>query len=150
MPSRRPVNPLAQETASGLHSAAIHLLRRVRLRDKESGVPPAQLSALSVLVFGGPRRLGELAAIEHVAAPTMSRIVAGLEQAKLVRRTPDPQDRRAETIAASDLGEKVMYKAQGRRLEALTRFLGHASAGDIRALQRAIALVREFLAEGGT
>ena len=150
MPARRTVNPQAEDTASALHSAAIHLLRRVRLRDKESGVPPAQLSALSVLVFGGPRRLGELAQIEHVAAPTMSRIVAGLEEAKLVRRTPDPEDRRAETIAASELGEKVMLKARDRRLEALVRFLDGASAGDLRALRRSIALVREFLAQDGT
>src|SRR5258707_3465560 len=65
------------ETADRLHSAAIHLLRRLRVRDRESGVGPAQLSALSVLVFGGPRSLGELANAEQVRPPTMSRIVAG-------------------------------------------------------------------------
>jgi hypothetical protein len=52
--------------ADRLHSAAIHLLRRLRVRDRESGVGPAQLSALSVLVFGGPRSLGELADAEQV------------------------------------------------------------------------------------
>ena len=74
------------ETADRLHSASIHLLRRLRVRDRESGVGPAQLSALSVLVFGGPRSLGELADAEQVRPPTMSRIVAGLERAGLVKR----------------------------------------------------------------
>src|SRR5215475_2178440 len=85
------VEGLANKVASGgaadplaigdrLHSAAIHLLRRLRVRDLESGVGPAQLSALSVLVFGGPRSLGELANAEQVRAPTMSRIVNGLER----------------------------------------------------------------------
>src|SRR5258708_35393759 len=67
------------ETADRLHSAAIHLLRRLRVRDRESGVGPAQLSALSVLVLGGgSRALGELAEAEQVRPPTMSRIGAGI------------------------------------------------------------------------
>src|SRR5258706_13558070 len=67
------------ETADRLHSAAIHLLRRLRVRDRESGVGPAQLSALSVLVLGGgPRSLGELAEAEQVRPTTMSRLVTGL------------------------------------------------------------------------
>src|SRR3989442_6953401 len=75
------------ETADRLHSAAIHLLRRLRVRDRESGMGPAQLSALSVLVLGGgPRSLGELAEAEQVRPPTMIRIVAGLLRAGLVRR----------------------------------------------------------------
>src|SRR5580700_11821505 len=75
----------ATAIADRLHSAAIHLLRRLRVRDRETGVGPAQLSALSVLVFGGPRSLGELAEAEQVRPPTMSRIVAGLEREGLVR-----------------------------------------------------------------
>src|SRR5258707_14604829 len=74
------------EAADRLHSAAIHLLRRLRGGDPESGVGPAQLSALSVLVFGGPRSLGELADAEQVRPPTMSRIVAGLGRGGLVGR----------------------------------------------------------------
>src|SRR5947207_5638448 len=82
------------QTADKLHSAAIHLLRRLRVRDRESGVGPAQLSALSVLVFGGPRSLGELADAEQVRPPTMSRIVSGLERAGLVKREATEDGRR--------------------------------------------------------
>ena len=66
--------------ADRLHSAAIHLLRRVRKQDAATGEGPARLSALSVLVFGGPMTLGQLAAAEQVKPPTMSRIVTGLER----------------------------------------------------------------------
>src|SRR5258706_5447171 len=75
------------EAADRLHSAAIHLLRRLRVRDRESGVGPAQLSALSVLVLGGgPRSLGQLAEAEQVRPPTTSRIRAGLVRPGLARR----------------------------------------------------------------
>src|SRR2546427_11641056 len=94
-------------TADQLHSAAIHLLRRLRVRDRESGIGPAQLSALSVLVFGGPRSLGELAAAEQVRPPTMSRIVTGLERAGLVRRHATEDGRRGR-LEASATGRKIL------------------------------------------
>src|SRR5271163_2425059 len=77
-----------------LHSAAIHLLRRVRRQDAATGIGPAQLSALSVLVFAGPRTLGELASAEQVKPPTMSRIVAGLRRNRLIEISRDPGDGR--------------------------------------------------------
>jgi MarR family len=86
--SMKQCGPALEVAADKLHSAAIHLLRRLRARDRESGIGPAKLSALSVLVFGGSRSLGELAAAEQVRPPTMSRIVSGLERARLVRRHP--------------------------------------------------------------
>ena len=70
--------PELLDTARLLNSAAIHLLRNLRVVDKESGLTPARLSALSVLVFGGSMPLGRLARIEGVTSPTMTRIVDGL------------------------------------------------------------------------
>src|SRR2546426_2476921 len=106
------------ETADRLHSAAIHLLRRLRVRDRESGAGPAQLSALSVLVFGGPRSLGELADAEQVRPPTMSRIVAGLERAGLVKRRKTEDGRRGR-LEASARGTKILQEGRLRRVEAL-------------------------------
>src|SRR5580658_5800755 len=80
--------------ADQLHSAAIHLLRRLRKQDIAIGEGPARLSALSVLVFGGPKTLGELAAAEQVKPPTMSRIVAGLARSRLIEITADSRDAR--------------------------------------------------------
>ena len=86
------------EAADRFHSAAIHALRRVRRDDPETGLSAARLSALSVLVFGGPRSLGELAAAEHVRPATMTRIVQALEEDGLVRRESDSADRRVTRL----------------------------------------------------
>src|SRR5258707_10580908 len=107
--SKRLAGREAFETADRLHSAAIHLLRRLRVRDRESGVGPAQLSALSVLVFGGPRSLGELADAEQVRPPTMSRIVVGLEQAGLLRRKKT-EDKRRMLLGAAGKGHKILQE----------------------------------------
>jgi len=87
--------------ADRLHSAAIHVLRRVRNQDTVTGEGPARLSALSVLVFSGPKTLGELAAAEQVKPPTMSRIVAGLKSSRLVETTADAHDARRRQIHAT-------------------------------------------------
>src|SRR5438445_13858641 len=98
------------ETAGRLHSAAIHLRRRLRVRERESGMGPAQLSALSVLVLGGgPRSLGELAEAEQVRPPTMSRIVAGLVRAGLVKRRKTEDGRRVR-LEASARGTKILQE----------------------------------------
>jgi DNA-binding MarR family transcriptional regulator len=105
--------------ASALNSGAIHLLRSLAAVDRESGLPRARLSALSVLVFGGSRTLGELAAAEGVAGPTMTRIVDGLIAEHLAERLPHPTDGRAVLIAATAAGETLMRTAQRRRIDAL-------------------------------
>jgi DNA-binding MarR family transcriptional regulator len=131
-----PVGLEALEAADRLHSAAIHLLRRLRIRDSELGIGPAQLSALSVLVFAGPKSLASLAEAEQVKPPTMSRIVSGLLRAKLVHRRTDKQDRRAVIIEATGQGVRIMQAGRKRRVEAL--------AAAVRGLpQKEIARLRE-------
>ncbi len=125
------------ETADRLHSAAIHLLRRLRVRDRESGIGPAQLSALSVLVFGGPRSLGELADAEQVRPPTMSRIVAGLERAGLVRRHAT-EDRRRVQLEATARGTKILQEGRQRRVESLAQALSVLSTEDREKLRELI------------
>ena len=125
------------ETADRLHSAAIHLLRRLRVRDRESGVGPAQLSALSVLVFGGPRSLGELADAEQVRPPTMSRIVAGLQRAGLVRRHATEDARRVRLVATAK-GTKILWEGRKRRVESLAQALSALSNEDREKLRELI------------
>src|SRR5437764_14824565 len=97
----------AFSVADRLHSTAIHLLRRVRKQDIATGEGPARLSALSVLVFGGPKTLKELAAAEQVKPPTMSRIVSGLARSRLVEITEDPEDARRLRIVATTKGTRL-------------------------------------------
>ena len=127
--------------AAALHSAAIHLLRRVRQEDDRTGVTPGRLSALSVLVFGGPMRLTDLARIEQVKPPTMTRIVAGLEAQGLVRRHAVAEDARAVRLEATPRGTKVMHEGRRRRVERLSRSLETLSARDLQILARAAALM---------
>src|SRR5262250_1499425 len=103
-----------EELADRLHSAAIHLLRLVRVQDTASGIGPARLSALSVIVFGGPISLNDLAAAEQVHPPTMSRIVDALEAAGLARRRSNQEDRRAVLIEATARGSAVLRAGRRR------------------------------------
>jgi DNA-binding MarR family transcriptional regulator len=126
------------ETADRLHSAAIHLLRRLRVRDRESGVGPAQLSALSVLVLGGgPLSLGELAEAEQVRPPTMSRIVAGLVRAGLVRRGKTEDGRRVR-LEATAKGTRTLQEGRRRRVESLAQALTSLSSGGREKLRELI------------
>jgi DNA-binding MarR family transcriptional regulator len=131
-------------TADRLHSAAIHLLRRLRVRDRESGVGPAQLSALSVLVFGGPRSLGELADAEQVRPPTMSRIVAGLERAGLVRRRATEDGRRVR-LEASARGAKILQEGRMRRVESLAKALYALSGKEQKLLGQLVELLQQVI-----
>src|SRR5215467_14630401 len=99
-PLSSPPGAAVRSVPDRLHSAAIHILRRVRRADESLGLGPSRLSALSVVVFGGPLSLGDLARAEQVSAPTMSRLVAALERAGLVRRRADGKDGRVVRVAA--------------------------------------------------
>jgi DNA-binding MarR family transcriptional regulator len=131
--------------ADRLHSAAIHLLRSVRKEDERTGISPARLSALSVLVFGGPMRLTDLAKAEAVRPPTMTRIVAGLETDGLVRRRTAADDARAVSLEATPRGVKVMQEGRRRRIERLTRAVDILPPPE-RALLARAAPVMERLA----
>src|ERR1022692_5105488 len=98
-----------------LNSGAIHLLRGLGAVDREAGRTPARLSALSVLVFGAPCTLGELAAAEGVAGPTMTRIVDGLAQAGLAERRAHPRDGRGGALAGAGRGQQPNPQPAPRR-----------------------------------
>ncbi len=129
------------QTADRLHSAAIHLLRRVRRRGVATGVGPAQLSALSVLVFGGERTLGELAAAEGVRPPTMHHIVRGLEAQGLVRRAGDPADRRVVRLRATAKGTRILWRGRRARVADLAARLRGLDAAEVATLRQAAALI---------
>jgi DNA-binding MarR family transcriptional regulator len=135
------------EVADRLHSAAIHLLRRVRKQDSATGEGPARLSALSVLVFGGPMTLGDLAAAEQVRPPTMTRIVTGLERGGLARRMVDPMDGRRVRICATAKGVRLLQRGRQRRIEYLARHLEVLADNELQALQNAVDVLEKALAQ---
>lgn len=139
-----------EETASRLHSVAIALLRKVRPADRASGLSAARLSALSVVVFGGPLTLGELAAAEQVTSPTMSRLVTRLESEGLVRRRRHPRDGRALLVEATARGRKLLEEGRARRVERLMRdLLSDLDSGELATIERAIVVLEGGLAGSG-
>jgi DNA-binding MarR family transcriptional regulator len=134
-----------EELAPRLHSAVLHLLRRLAREDRASGQSPARLSALSVLVFGGARPIGQLARDEGVTAPTMTRLVAGLEADGLVTRTTDPDDRRTQRIAATDRGREILVAGRARRVAALEALLADVPKRDRATLERAVTVIERRL-----
>lgn len=132
------------DLATRLHAAAIHLLRRLRAEDAASGLTGPRLSALSVVVFGGPTTLGDLARAEQVRAPTMSRLVAGLARAGLVRSERDPGDRRVQRIRATARGRAVLEAGRARRVERLGRDLERLAPSEVRILVRAVPLLEQL------
>ena len=131
--------------ADGLHSAAIHLLRRVRKQDIKTGEGPARLSALSVLVFGGPKTLGELAAAEQVKPPTMSRIVSGLVRSHLVKITMDSRDARRMHIRATAKGNRLLQKGRQLRITDLAAHLDSLAPEELVALGQAVEILKRLL-----
>lgn len=143
------VTDATRAAAAALNSGAIHLLRGLRDVDRESGLTPARLSALSVLVFGGPHGLGALARAEGVAGPTMTRIVDGLVAAGLAERHSDPTDGRAVQVAPTRKGVRLMHAARDRRVEAIAAALEQLPPRERERLVRAAPLLAATAARLG-
>ena len=142
LPSRpRRQAPGPRDLADRLHSAAIHLLRRLRASDDASGLSAPQLSVLSVLVFGGRMTLSRLAAVEQVRPPTMTRLIAQLAGGGLVRREPDPTDRRKIWIECTELGRRLMLEGRARRVAVLEADLRDLPEVEFVRLTRAVDIL---------
>ena len=132
------------EIADRLHSAAIHLLRRLRSEDDASGLSAPRLSALSVIVFAGPITLGDLAAAEQVRAPTISRLVKELEQEGLVRRKPDRRDGRVQRVEATAKGRRLLDAGRRRRVARLAEDLRALPSEERRLVARAATVLERL------
>ena len=144
MTSRKP-EARAEALADKLHSSAIHLLRQLRKEDDATGLSAPRLSALSVVVFGGPLTLGQLAAAEQVKPPTMTRIVTGLEKEGLVQRLGDVNDRRLTQIQATAKGRSVLSAGRARRVERLAIAVRRLGATELAELARGTQLLQEII-----
>ena len=133
------------ELADQLHSAAIHLLRQLRKEDDASGLSAPRLSALSVVVFGGPLTLGQLARAEQVKPPTMTKIVTGLEKDGLVERKPDSHDGRLTRIVATARGQRILIEGRARRVKSLTQAVEGLSEAELAQLDRGIKVFQKLI-----
>jgi DNA-binding MarR family transcriptional regulator len=139
-------NRRERDVADRLHSAAIHLLRRARRTDPLTGVSPAQLSALSVLM-SGPKTLGELAAAEQVRPPTMSRLASEMERAGVARKVTDRDDARVVRVHATAKGLRALSRGRSMRIEAIERLIGELDADELANVERAVGTIERLLGQ---
>jgi DNA-binding MarR family transcriptional regulator len=127
----------ATAVALQLRDAIAKVNRRLRQTRPLGELTVAQISALISLDNAGALTPRELAEAERVQPPTMTRIVARLEERGLIQRTPHPTDGRQVILAPSPEGRNVLTEYQRVRDEWLTTRLAGLTAEERRALQKA-------------
>jgi DNA-binding MarR family transcriptional regulator len=137
-------NSRAARIANRLHSTAIHLLRRARLADRETGLSAERLSVLSVLAFAGPKTGSQLADIEMVSRPAITRIVQSLEEAGLVDRLRGTLDRRQVVVRATRRGRKLMEAGRKKRVERIIGDLARLKRDELAVLDEATRLLESI------
>jgi len=133
-----------EAVAEKLHSAAQLLLRRLRTEGDALGISPPRLSALSAVVDAGPIGIGALAATEGVSAPTMSRLVDGLERDALVERAPDPDDARGVLVRATVRGRRIRTERRRQRTRVLAADLQRLSRDELDAIRAGAELIEQL------
>jgi len=135
----------ATELAARLAGLSTVVQRHLSRADMGEGLTRARLSALALLVLGGPRTLGDLAAAEHVRPPTMTRLVHAMEADGLVARKPNPADGRSIVISATPKGEAQLEHGRARQLAPLTASLSGLDRGERLRLEDAANLLGRVL-----
>ena len=129
-----------------LRLAIGRLNRRIRV-DTAASLPPLQTSVLATLVDHEPLRLSELARREAVTPPTMSRVLAALDDAELLVRTPDPQDARSALIRLSPTGQELIGRIRTERTASLAQRLDRLDAEQRAALEAALPALERLVEE---
>jgi DNA-binding MarR family transcriptional regulator len=135
----------SQQIADQFHSAAIHLLRKLRKEDEGSGLNAPRLSALSVIVFASPVTLGDLAAAEQVRPPTMTRIVNALEEQGLVLKKQNARDGRSTLLSATSAGKTLLMEGRARRVDALAKQIAALNSQQRCTLQEASEILQQVI-----
>lgn len=150
-PTNTPSAPAEQaeaELAARLRLSVMRLARRLR-QQAGAEVTASQLSALSSLTRNGSLTLGELSAVERVKPPTMTRIVAGLEELGLATRTVDPSDRRVSRVEVSEQGMRFVDRSRYRKDAYLAARMAALGPEDLAKLTAGIDALEHLLDETG-
>jgi DNA-binding MarR family transcriptional regulator len=120
------------------------MLRYLRRADAATGLTAARASVLSVVVFGGPVTIGDLATAEQVSAPTMTKLITGLEGEGLVRRVADERDRRVVRVHATPQAARILRRGRAARVRVLAANLRTLDPADLATLGRAADILRRL------
>jgi DNA-binding MarR family transcriptional regulator len=139
-------NAEVTELASHLRLAVARLTRRIR---QEAAITGEELTAstqgaLATIERLGPITLGELAAVEQVQPPSMTRIVARLEESGYVSRVVDPTDRRVARAVITDAGRELLARSRTRKDAYLARRIAELSDAERALLAGALPLLERL------
>jgi len=129
--------------AARLRLGVTRLARRLR-QEAEAGITPSMLSALSTLDRQGTLTMGDLCAVEQVQPPTMTRIVAGLLEAGLIAREPDPADGRVAWVRLTPEGRKLLERSRGRKEAYLAKALRELDSRELATLEDATEILERI------
>jgi DNA-binding MarR family transcriptional regulator len=133
------------DTASHLRNAIVRTSRALRQEAAgESGLSPTQTAVLASISRSGPLTPSELAEIERVKRPTMTRTLACLERQGLIERAPDPADGRSSLVAVNDAGRERLSRLRRRKSAYLARRLHKLDPGEVETLARAAELLERM------
>lgn len=133
------------DTASRLRDAVVRTSRALRQEAAaETGLTPTATAALATISRSGPLTPSELAALERVKRPTMTRTLGCLEREGLIERTPDPADGRSFLVALNDAGRERLARLRRRKSAYLARRLRRLDPGEIEVLARAAELLERM------
>ncbi len=133
------------DTASRLRHAIVRTARALRQdAADETGLSPTQMAALVSINNDGPLTPSELAAIERVKRPTMTRTLACLEREGLIERTPDPADGRSSLVATNEAGRVRLARSRRRKRAYLASRLAKLDPEEVATLARAAELLERM------
>lgn len=138
---------LTQEEVAGRLRIAVNQLQRRLRQESLGGLSPAQASALGSVRRHGNPTLGELAAMEQVQPPTMTRIVASLTEGGMVTRVADPDDRRSARVRITTAGERALEQVRTRKNAFLLRRLDDLTIDEQRHAAELVGLLEHLLGE---
>jgi DNA-binding MarR family transcriptional regulator len=136
------------ELAHRLRPAIARIARRIR-QAGGAELSPSQSAALGTIERHGPLTPSELAARERIQRPTATRVLARLEEAGLIARTPDPADRRSCLVAVTPEGTALIARMRARRDVWMAARLEQLPPEDLATLDRAAGILERLLEEDG-
>lgn len=126
------------ELAGSLRPVLVRLTRQIRMQRSDPSVSLTQISAMSTLARHGPLSAGDLAAREGVRPPSMTKVLAALEEDGLVTRRSHPSDRRQAIVSLTTRGTEVLRAERRMRDEWLTQRLAGLSSQERSLLRELI------------
>jgi DNA-binding MarR family transcriptional regulator len=141
--------PIVDEDLAGRLRYSVNRLHRLLRQQDESGLTPTSTAMLATISRDGPLTLGELAAHEQVAPPTITKLIGKLEEAGFVDRIPDPADKRVCRVSLTPAGHEQLEANRARRTAWLAERLADLPQADRDRLDDLVELLEHLTAPGG-